>query len=87
MRALRWATVGVALLVVVIAVIPRRVVWDEFEVVQYENQRAFVLASRGEQLLLYLADSPGAAAAASVRHEDRPWNERGARRKLFAPPS
>jgi hypothetical protein len=86
LRALRWATVGVALLVVVIAVIPRRFVWDDFEVVQYENQRAFVLASRGEQLLLYLSDSPGqplrrvsGAAGSLVRT--------GARQPLFAPPS
>jgi hypothetical protein len=85
-RALRWGTVGIALLVVVIAVIPRRLVWDEFEVVEYEKQRAFVLASRGEQLLLYLADSPGqplrrvSAAGAALERT-------GARRKLFAPPS
>ena len=34
LRALRWATLGVALLMVVVTVIPRRFVWDDFEVVQ-----------------------------------------------------
>jgi len=86
LRALRWATVGVALLMVVIAVIPRRLVWDDFEVVQYENRRSFVLASRGDQLLLYLSDSHGqplrrvsGAASSLVRT--------GARQPLFGPPS
>lgn len=85
-RALRWATVGMALLMVAISVIPRRFVWDDFEVVQYEKRRAFVLASRGELLLLYLADSPGqplrrvSATAAALERT-------GSRHSLFGPPS
>ena len=86
LRSLKWATVGVALLAMTFNVIPRRVVWDDFEVVQYEKQRAFVLGDRGNELLLYVPDSPA-----------RPWKrvtagasglERsGSRDKLFSPPS
>jgi hypothetical protein len=85
-RALRWATVGVALLTIVLYAMPRRFVWDDFEMVKYENRRAFVLASRGEQLLLYLVDTPGrplrrvSASAAALERS-------GETRKLFAPPS
>ena len=85
LRALRWATVGVALLTIVLYAIPRRYVWDDFEVVQYESGRAFVLASRGEQLLLYLADAPGnplRRVSDSVANLKRS----GETGKLFAPP-
>ena len=86
LRSLKWATVGVALLAMTFNVIPRRVVWDDFEVVQYEKRRAFVLGDRGDELLLYVPESPA-----------RPWRrvtagaaglERsGGRDKLFSPPS
>jgi hypothetical protein len=86
LRSLKWATVGVALLAMGLSVIPRRVVWDEFEVVQYEKQRAFVLGDRGDELLLYFPASPA-----------RPWrrvnpgakglDRSGVRDKLFSPPS
>jgi hypothetical protein len=58
-RALRWATVTVAAVTIALSVIPRRVVWDNFEVVLYEKQRAFVIGDNGEQLLLYRPDSRG----------------------------
>ena len=84
-RALRWATVGLALLMVAVSVMPRRFVWDDFEVVQDQKRRAFVLADRGEQLLLYLSDPPGQplrrVSAASGALE-----RTGARQPLFGPP-
>jgi tRNA A-37 threonylcarbamoyl transferase component Bud32 len=86
LRSLKWAALGVAALIVVVSLIPRRIIWDEFEVVQYENQRAFVLGNRGAELLLYVPESPA-----------RPWRrvdagapglERsGSRGKLFSKPS
>ena len=86
LRALRWATVGLAILMVAIAVIPRRFVWDDFEVVQYEKRRAFVLASREDELLLYFTDSPSqplrrVSAATGVLERT------GARQPLFGPPA
>ena len=86
LRALRWATVGVALLTIFLYTIPRRFVWDDFEVVQYENKRAFVLASRGELLLLYVGDSPGQPLR-RVSATGTALERTGARQKLFAPPS
>jgi tRNA A-37 threonylcarbamoyl transferase component Bud32 len=86
LRSLKWATLGLAALVVIFNVIPRRIIWDEFEVVQYENQRAVVLGTRGNELLLYVPESRA-----------RPWRrvnagtpglERGGtREKLFSKPS
>jgi serine/threonine-protein kinase len=52
-RFLKWATVAVAFLLVALAVAPRRVIWEQFEVVTFENQRAFVIGSSADDLLLY----------------------------------
>jgi hypothetical protein len=52
-RLLRWATVVVAFMVVVTAVAPRRFIWDTFELVIFENQRAFVIGASHDELLLY----------------------------------
>jgi hypothetical protein len=85
-RSLKWATIAVATLVLVLSVIPRRVIWDEFEVVQYENRRALVLGTRGNELLLYVPDSP----SRRVRRVDTraPGLERGGGgEKLFSRPS
>jgi hypothetical protein len=40
-------------LVVAAATGPRRVVWEYFEVVAFDNQRAFVIGSNSDELLLY----------------------------------
>jgi hypothetical protein len=53
MRILTWATVFVAFMVVATAVVPRRFLWDRFEVVQYEKQRAFIIGARSDELLVY----------------------------------
>jgi hypothetical protein len=50
---MKWATVAVAFLTVAMAVMPRRIVWDQFGLVQFGTQRAFVIANRGPELLLY----------------------------------
>jgi hypothetical protein len=78
--------VAVALLTVATSAIPRRFVWDDFEVVQYEKQRAFVLGSRGDALLLYLpasSERPWRRVAADADGLERT----GGRNKLFWPPS
>ena len=85
LRALRAATLVVAVLTVVLAVIPRRVVWDRFDLVQYENQRAFVLGARGDDLLLYvpaLQPQPVRRVSAGTARIERT----GARRELFSLP-
>jgi hypothetical protein len=52
-RLLRWATVAVAFIVLATAIAPRRLIWEKFEVVAFENQPAFVIGSSREELLLY----------------------------------
>ena len=83
LRSLKWATLGLAALVVVVNVIPRRIIWDEFEAVQYENQRAVVLGNRGNELLLYVPESP--ARPWRRVNADAPGLERsGTREKVLA---
>ena len=52
-RLLKWAAVAVMALVVVTAIAPRRLVWEQFEVVSFENTRAVVIGSNTDELLLY----------------------------------
>jgi hypothetical protein len=52
-RVLKWATVGVAFMVVAMAIAPRRFIFDRFEVVAFDNQPAFVIGTSNEELLLY----------------------------------
>jgi serine/threonine-protein kinase len=52
-RRFRWATLVVAIIVVSMASMPRRFIWERFEVVQFENQPAFVIGSNSDELLLY----------------------------------
>jgi hypothetical protein len=52
-RLLKWATVVVAFMIVATAVVPRRFLWDKFELVAFENQRAFVVGAHNDELLLY----------------------------------
>jgi predicted Ser/Thr protein kinase len=86
LHSFKWATVLVAALVVIANVIPRRIVWDEFEVVQYENQRAVVLGARGAELLLYVPDS-GPKHWRRVNAGARGLVRDGGREKLFSKPS
>jgi tRNA A-37 threonylcarbamoyl transferase component Bud32 len=52
-RFLKWATLAVAFLVVALEVFPRRVIWERFEVVSFENRPAFVIGSSTDELFLY----------------------------------
>jgi tRNA A-37 threonylcarbamoyl transferase component Bud32 len=81
-RLIKWATVAVALLVVATAVLPRRIVWESFEVVEFENRQAFVIGTSSEELLLY---APDAAERTHWRvRRDAPTLQRtGVTRKLF----
>jgi tRNA A-37 threonylcarbamoyl transferase component Bud32 len=56
-RRMKWASVALAVVVVVAAVAPRRFAMEKFEVVLYKNRPSFVIGVRGEELLLYVADS------------------------------
>lgn len=74
-RLFKWATLVVAFLVVAMAVIPRRFIWESYEVVEYDKQRAFVIASTNDEVLLY---APRAEHRKRWRvRQDDPGLERG----------
>jgi hypothetical protein len=58
-RTLRWATLTLAITVMACAIAPRRPAWDRFEVVQFGNQRSFVIGTSADELLLYSPERIG----------------------------
>jgi len=52
-RKLRWAALIVALLLVAKETVTRPLLWDRREIVSFENQLAFVIGTRSNELLLY----------------------------------
>ena len=77
-RRMKWVSVALAIVVVVAAVLPRRFAMERFDAVTYRNQPAFVIGTRGNDLLLYVAGSMGTVRPV-VRRGDPdlvPTNER-----------
>ena len=58
LRAFEWTAVILAILMMCSATAPRRLAWDSFSRVLYENQPMFVIGSRGDELLLYSPSRP-----------------------------
>ena len=42
-RSLRWATAAVVFIIVAAVIAPRRIIWEDFEIVAFEEQPAFVI--------------------------------------------
>jgi hypothetical protein len=59
LRVMKWATLGVALLVVAVAVAPRRAIWDSFAVATFDNHTALVIGTTRDELLLWAPNEPG----------------------------
>jgi hypothetical protein len=81
-RSLRWATLVVASLAVVTATAPRRLVWEHFEIVAFENRPAFVIGSSSDELLLYYPYSD-APRHRRVRRDAPALQRTGAQARLF----
>ena len=83
-RALKWSTVVVAFLTVAMAITPRRFIWENFEVVTFENQTAFVIGNNREELLLYYPynDTP---KHRRVRADAPALQRTGTRARIFEP--
>jgi hypothetical protein len=81
-RLTRWATIAVALLVLTVATLPRRFVFERFELVQFGNQTSVVIGSNGEELLLY--DS-SRRMSARVRRTAPELQRTGMTRPIFEP--
>jgi len=52
-QKLRWAMLLLALVVMLAATMPRRFLFERFRVVEYDGQRALVIGSAGDYVLLY----------------------------------
>jgi hypothetical protein len=54
-RMLKWATVAVAFVALASTTMTRRLIWEDFPEVLFENRPAHVIAERGSELLLFRA--------------------------------
>jgi serine/threonine-protein kinase len=82
-RVMRWATTAVALLSVVASSSPRRLVWERFEVVMFENQPSVVLGRNADELLLY-APQRAIGRYQRVARSAPGLEYTGVRRQIFA---
>jgi tRNA A-37 threonylcarbamoyl transferase component Bud32 len=85
-RLIMGATVAVALLVIAAAVVPRRFVWERFELVTFEGIPSLVIGANREELLLYDADSPERTRR-RIRKDAPSLQRSGITRKLFDRPA
>jgi Protein kinase domain len=81
-RALKWAALIVAFLVIALEAVPRPIIWDLREVVLFENQPAFVIGTSNEELLLY-KPAPGERKSLRVRKDAPGLRRNVASRALF----
>jgi tRNA A-37 threonylcarbamoyl transferase component Bud32 len=58
-RGLKWAAVTIAITFLAWVVLPRRIVWEQYPVVEFDNRMGFVIGTAGEELLFYAPDEPG----------------------------
>jgi Protein kinase domain len=81
-RLLRWATVVATALVIATATFQFRLVWERFEVVQFDNAHAFVIGSSNDELLLYYPYSD-TSKHRRVRRDAPTLQRTGAQARLF----
>lgn len=63
-RLFSWMAAAVVVLILCSAIATRRLAWDRFREVSYDNRRSYVIASKDDDLLLY---SPSHPQAGSIR--------------------
>jgi hypothetical protein len=59
LRSVKWGTLAVACLMVLVPVAPRRAVWESYPIVSFDRRTALVMGTTGEELLLYAPDEAG----------------------------
>jgi serine/threonine protein kinase len=85
-KLMKWATVAVAVVAIILAVFPRRLIWDNFEEVVFENRPSLVIATNSEELLLFATDSPEWMRR-RIRKDAPNLLRTGITRRLFERPS
>jgi tRNA A-37 threonylcarbamoyl transferase component Bud32 len=83
-RLWKWGAVAVAFLFLAWAVVPRRLVWERFPVVEFDNRTGLVIGSAGNELLVYTPDEPGRPSR-RVRSDAPGLRRTGETRFLFDP--
>jgi hypothetical protein len=58
-QILKWGTVAVAFITLAFAAAPRRILWERFPVVTFDNRIGFVIGSVGDEALVYAPSEPG----------------------------
>jgi hypothetical protein len=58
-RLLKWSVVAIAIAFMAWVVLPRRIVWERYPVVEFDNRTGFVIGTAGDDLLVYEPDQPG----------------------------
>ena len=81
-RFLKWGTAAMAFIVVAWAVMPRRILWETFPVVAFENRTLLVIGTTREWSLLYAPDEPGRPSV-RVRSDAPGIRRTGENRTLF----
>ena len=81
-RALKWAAIVVAFLVIVIYAGPRPFIWDAREVVLFKSQPAFVIGSSDDELLLFKPEK-GERRSYRVRKDSPDLRRNVTQRTLF----
>ncbi len=58
-KVLKWSIVAIAIAFMGWTVLPRRIVWERYPVVEFDNRTAFVIGTAGDELLVYAPHEPG----------------------------
>ena len=60
-RSMKWATIAIIVVTLAAAVVPHRVLWEPFEVVEYSGTEFYIVGSSDEELQLFSPRSPDRA--------------------------
>jgi hypothetical protein len=81
-QVLKWGTLAVAFITLAFAAAPRRVLWERFPVVEFDNRIGFVISNVGDEALVYAPSEPGRPR---VRRRADTLEPTGETRFLFDP--
>jgi hypothetical protein len=83
-RLLKWGTLAVAFMTLAFAAAPRRILWERFPVVTFDNRVGFVIGTVGDELLVYAPSEPGRPRV-RIRRDATGLRRTGEIRFLFDP--
>jgi hypothetical protein len=81
-RGLKWAIVAIAFMLLAFVVVPRRITWERYPVVKFDNGSGLVIGSVGDEILVYTPEEPGRPRR-RTRPEDLPGFHRTAETRFL----